>query len=269
MERGYVKLWRKTLDSGILQHPTAWQVFGYLLLMANSKPHRRIIAGVMTEAKPGEVITGRERLAEELGLSVQQIRTALNLLKKLEIVTIKSTNKYSVISLVNWDRYQQHEPAGQPASPPAGQPAPNQHLTTEQEVKNITHTPESKDSSVCVAQAGRKNSSSSDVLAGKRKRLEGKRKQTFEEFWETFGYKKGKAEAIDAWAAIPALTDALMSQILSAAKREAERRPETIAAGRTPIYAQGWITGRRWEDEELAEAPRRRPEYLTNPNFGR
>ena len=42
MERGFVKLWRRTLDSGILQHPTAWQVFGYLLLMANSKPHKRI-----------------------------------------------------------------------------------------------------------------------------------------------------------------------------------------------------------------------------------
>jgi hypothetical protein len=140
MERGYVKLWRKTLDSGLLQHPTAWQVFGYLLLMANGKPHRRIIAGVMTEAKSGEVITGRERLADELGLSVQQIRTALNLLKKLEIITIKSTNKYSVISLVNWDRYQQHEPASQPANPPASQPAPNQHLTTEQEVKNIKST---------------------------------------------------------------------------------------------------------------------------------
>lgn len=270
MERGYVKLWRKTLDSGILQHPTAWQVFGYLLLMANSKPHRRIIAGVMTEAKPGEVITGRERLAEELGLSVQQIRTALNLLKKLEIVTIKSTNKYSVISLVNWDRYQQHEPAGQPASPPAGQPAPNQRLTTEQEIKNInTLTPVSNDTSVSVARKGQKNSSSGDVLQGKRKKLEGKRKQSFEEFWEAFGYKKGKAEAIDAWAAIPTLTDGLVGQILTAARREAERRPETISAGRTPIYAQGWITGRRWEDEELSEAPRRRPEYLTNPNFGR
>lgn len=137
MERGYVKLWRKTLDCGLLQHPTAWQVFGYLLLQANSRPRRRIIAGVMTEALPGEVVTGRERLAEELGLSVQQIRTALNLLKKLGIVTIRSTNKYSVISLVNWDRYQQQEPAGQPTIPPAGQPAPNQHLTTEQEVKNI------------------------------------------------------------------------------------------------------------------------------------
>ena len=141
MERGYVKLWRKTLDCGLLQHPTAWQVFGYLLLQANSRPRRRIIAGVMTEALPGEVVTGRERLAEELGLSVQQIRTALNLLKKLEIVTIRSTNKYSVISLVNWDRYQQQEPASQPAVPPASQPAPNQHLTTEQELKNINIPP--------------------------------------------------------------------------------------------------------------------------------
>lgn len=135
MTRGFVKLWRKTLDSGLLQHPTAWQVFGYLLLMANSKPHRRIIAGVMTEAQAGEIVTGRERLADELGLSVQQIRTALNLLKKLEIITVRSTNKYSVISLVNWDRYQQQEPAEQPAEPPANQPAPNQHLTTEQELK--------------------------------------------------------------------------------------------------------------------------------------
>lgn len=137
MERGFVKLWRKTLDSGLLQHPTAWQVFGYLLLMANSKPHRRIIAGVMTETNPGDVVTGRERLADELGLTVQQIRTALNVLKKLEIITIKSTNKYSVISLVNWDRYQHQEPAEQPAEPPASQPAPNQRLTTEQELKNI------------------------------------------------------------------------------------------------------------------------------------
>ena len=140
MERGYIKLWRRTLDSGLLQHPTAWQLFGYLLLMANSKPHKRIIAGVMTESKPGEVVTGRERLAEELGLSVQQIRTALNLLKKMEIITIRSTNKYSVITLINWDRYQQQEPASQPADQPASQPAPNQHLTTEQERKNINST---------------------------------------------------------------------------------------------------------------------------------
>lgn len=103
---------------------------------------------------------------------------------------------------------------------------------------------------------------------GKRRRIEGRRKAAFEQFWEAFGYKKGKAEAIDAWAAIPELTNALMEQILEAAKREAARRPELIAQGKTPIYPQGWITGRRWEDEELeAEGPWQRPEWMDNPDY--
>lgn len=88
------------------------------------------------------------------------------------------------------------------------------------------------------------------VLKGKRKVLRGKRAETFERFWEAFAYKKDKAQAIDAWAAIPVLTDALVDTICRAAEKEAGRRPELKAEGRTPIYAQGWLNGRRWEDED-------------------
>ena len=253
MERGYVKLWRKTLDSGILQHPTAWQVFGYLLLMANSKPHRRIIAGVMTEAKPGEVITGRERLAEELGLSVQQIRTALNLLKKLEIVTIKSTNKYSVISLVNWDRYQQHEPAGQPASPPAGQPAPNQHLTTEQEVKNI-------------------NTPTLSSLRSERASPTAKTfPQEFLDFWAAYPKKTGKDAAYRAWQTkkrerrLPAI-DALLEAVR---KAKASDQWQEDGGKYIPNPAT-WLNQGRWEDEAVEDStPRGKPLYLRDPDFWR
>ncbi len=93
------------------------------------------------------------------------------------------------------------------------------------------------------------------VLKGKKKVLRGKRAETFERFWEAFAYKKDKAQAIDAWAAIPVLTDALVDTICRAAAKEAGRRPELKAEGRTPIYAQGWLNGRRWEDEdETAES---------------
>jgi hypothetical protein len=253
MERGYVKLWRKTLDSGILQHPTAWQVFGYLLLMANSKPHRRIIAGVMTEAKPGEVITGRERLAEELGLSVQQIRTALNLLKKLEIVTIKSTNKYSVISLVNWDRYQQHEPAGQPASPPAGQPAPNQHLTTEQEVKNI-------------------NTPTLSSLRSERASPTAKTfPQEFLDFWSAYPKKTGKDAAYRAWQTkkrerrLPAIDDLL--EAVRKAKASSQWQED---GGKYIPNPSTWLNQGRWEDEAVEDsAPRGKPLYLRDPDFWR
>lgn len=137
MERGYVRVWRRLTDSGLLQHPRALQLFMHLLLTATSKPCRRIVAGAPLELKPGDVVTGRERLAQELGATVREIRTAMDILKKMEIVTTKATNKYSVVSIINWDRYQYERPAERPAKQPAERPASDQQATTEQEVKNI------------------------------------------------------------------------------------------------------------------------------------
>ena len=82
----------------------------------------------------------------------------------------------------------------------------------------------------------------------------------FEKFWEAFGYKKGKAESIDAWLEIPELLDSIVDKICKAAKIECQNRPVLIAEGRTPKMAQGWITGRRWEDESIFEQPAAKPE---------
>ena len=111
MLRGYIKLWRKTLDSGLLQNGPAWQLFGYLLLRATHKPYRTIVGGVVCELVPGEVVFGRSKAAADLGLGEQQIRTALNLLKKMKIATSRSTNKFTVVSLVNWHHYQDEQAA--------------------------------------------------------------------------------------------------------------------------------------------------------------
>lgn len=85
-------------------------------------------------------------------------------------------------------------------------------------------------------------------LAGKKKKLTGKRKETFLEFWDSFGDKRGKAEAVDAWANIPTLTEALVAEIVAGAKAYAQKREHILAAGGTPKMAQGWLSGRRWED---------------------
>lgn len=158
MERGYVKLWRKTLDSGLIQHPTALQVFTYLLLKTTHKPYRQIVGSTAIDLRPGQVVTGRKTISQECKLSEQNVRTALKLLENLEILTIKPTNKYSVVSFVNWDTYQQEQSSNQPTNQPtsnqqvtSNQPASNQHLTTnknkEQRTKNkeeISIPPNSK-----------------------------------------------------------------------------------------------------------------------------
>ena len=86
----------------------------------------------------------------------------------------------------------------------------------------------------------------------KKRKLTGKRLATFNRFWTAFAYPKGKAEAADAWLDIPAMTEALVTTIVTAAEREAAARPQLVERGGTPKYAQGWLTSRRWEDEEDA-----------------
>lgn len=86
-------------------------------------------------------------------------------------------------------------------------------------------------------------------LSAKKRKLTGKRLEAFKLFWKSFGFAKGRAAAIDSWLDIPELTDPLVEEICLKAKLEAYDRDGIRAQGKTPIYAQGWITARRWEDE--------------------
>ena len=122
MERGYVKLWRKTLESGLLQHPTVCQLFFYLLLKATHKPRKQFVSGTVFDLRPGDAIIGRAKIAAELNMTEKQARTALEALKKLGVVAARGANKCTVVSLVNWNRYQQSTSPEGPAEEPAEEP---------------------------------------------------------------------------------------------------------------------------------------------------
>lgn len=93
------------------------------------------------------------------------------------------------------------------------------------------------------------------------RKLAGEQLAWFEQFWEMFEYKSGKAEAADAWLDLK-ITEADLPEILDGAAVEAQRRPELERLGRIPKMAQGWLSGRRWEDapppvQPQRQAPRR------------
>jgi hypothetical protein len=104
---------------------------------------------------------------------------------------------------------------------------------------------------------------SEDFISKKKRKLDGKRLESFKLFWDSFNFKKGRAAAIDAWLDIPLLTNALVLKIVEAAKIEAQNRPGLEAKGQTPIWPQGWLTGRRWEDEVTIAANNMPLGYVT------
>lgn len=96
-------MYRKLIDWEWYNDPNTLRLFIHLLLKANHKSKN----WKGTEIKKGELITGRKVLSKDLFLSEQQIRTSLNKLKSTNNITIKTTNQYSIISIVLWKEYQQ------------------------------------------------------------------------------------------------------------------------------------------------------------------
>lgn len=136
MHRGYIKIWRKTLDSGLLQKPNSLALFVYMLMEATHKPIRY---GTV-ELERGQLVTGRHKLSKELNMSEQTVRTCIEHLTKFDFITSKSTNKFTVYTIVNYSKYQDtdvvpNQEDNQQAT--NEQPTTNQQLTTIQEHKHI------------------------------------------------------------------------------------------------------------------------------------
>jgi len=135
LENGYIKLWRSIDSWGWRTNPNTLSVFLYCLTHARHTPGE--YHGV--QLQPGQLITGRDAISRGTGVTTQSVRTALNNLKKGGELTIKSTNKFSVITVVNWAKFQSATatPNQQPNQQLTNnQPATNQQLTTNKNDKN-------------------------------------------------------------------------------------------------------------------------------------
>jgi len=99
---GYIKFHRSILNWEWWHDINVFRLFTYLLLKANHKA--KSWRGI--NIKRGQLITSLPSLEKQTGLSVQQIRTALMKLKSTGELTEQSTNKYRLITLVNYCEYQ-------------------------------------------------------------------------------------------------------------------------------------------------------------------
>lgn len=132
LQNGFVVLHRSMLSWGWHDDPTTGWLFVNLILMANCAPVEW--KGIKIER--GQLVTGRKSLAEQTGLSEQSVRTALNHLKSTGEITIKPTNKYSLITLVNYRKFQDIPETSTSKSTnkiTSNQPATNQQLTTKEQ----------------------------------------------------------------------------------------------------------------------------------------
>jgi len=99
---GWIEMHRKSLENGWLRNHKLWTFLTYCFLKASHKKRTSKIGHQSVELQPGEFIFGRKKASEETKLSIQEIRTCVTKLKKAGNLTIKSTNKYSIVAICKW-----------------------------------------------------------------------------------------------------------------------------------------------------------------------
>lgn len=100
--QGFIKVYRKMLKWEWFTEPNTSHLFMYLLLSANYTPqkwHGNVI-------QRGQLLTNLKDIQKDTGISLQSVRTCLKRLVKTKEITVEPTNKYSIITVCNYDNYQ-------------------------------------------------------------------------------------------------------------------------------------------------------------------
>lgn len=124
---GWIKLYRRMTEWEWYQDIPVKVLFLHLLLKANHKDSR--YRGL--EVPRGSVVTGRKALSIQTGLSIQQVRTAISKLEKTNEISTKSTNKFTIVTICNYDTYQSDEIVSNHQSTNS-QPSNNHQVTNNQ-----------------------------------------------------------------------------------------------------------------------------------------
>jgi DNA replication protein DnaD len=98
----YVKMFRKLVFWEWYTDVNTTKLFLHCLLMANWQPGRW--RGI--SYKKGQFFTSISNLSKETGLTVREVRTALDHLMSTNEVTSQTTSRYTLITVVNFEKYQ-------------------------------------------------------------------------------------------------------------------------------------------------------------------
>lgn len=128
MKTTFIMLDRSILNWRWYKNATTYRVFLHLLLTANIRQSDF----EKLKIERGQIVCTQNSLAEKLGLSVQQIRTAISNLKSTGEITVTRHRKFTVITVVNYDYYQ----LGQQSNP---QSSNSQSTVSQQQSNNINN----------------------------------------------------------------------------------------------------------------------------------
>jgi hypothetical protein len=252
LEDGFIKLYRKTIESPVFQNAGLFKLWMWCLMKANHKgqwvPVKTGKGGAEIWINPGQFIFGRKSVAKELKMSPSTIRNRIYKLEKMGNITMQGATQYSLITLTSWEFYQ----GTSKKRTPKGHPKNKKKDTQSNEEIQISHSFQDEGLKKRPPQKQKKGHKQ-EVYYYKNNNIH-IYSSNFLNFYDLYPRHEAKKKAWEAWQKIEKTEDmkTLLPVILDAVKMQQQVKKDAKAKGEfVPEwpYPATWLNGRRWEDE--------------------
>lgn len=120
MTGGWVKIYRKMLYNPVVwKSPDHTAIWVWLLLMATHREYNTLLGGKKVTLMPGQLVTGRMKIASATGVHPEKVRRVLNDFEYDGQIEIAPSRNGSIVTIVNWEEYQKSD---QPSDQQTDQP---------------------------------------------------------------------------------------------------------------------------------------------------
>lgn len=113
MERGWVKLWRKSKNSQVFKNAELWRLWTWCLMKANHEGRYVEVktgrGNTQVWVEPGQFIFGRKTAAKEVFGTPSGTAKRMLKLQNLKNLDIQRDTHFSIVTIRNWQRYQSQQ----------------------------------------------------------------------------------------------------------------------------------------------------------------
>jgi len=156
MHEGFVKIYRSIKKHWIWENEEYLKAWLDILMMVNHQDNKVLFNNQLITVKRGERITSQMKLAKRWKWSRGKVRNFLKLLESDEMIVIKVTTNCTTLKVLNYNVYQQNKKTKSPVNnqqkaykKPIESPPGDINKNDKECIKNVKHTLETEEKSVC------------------------------------------------------------------------------------------------------------------------
>ncbi len=109
MKEGWISLHRSITEHAVFQDAEVFKVWVWIILNASYCDKTALVGKKVVNLRTGQFVFGRKTASQQLNMCESKVYRIVKMLEEMGSIKIDANNKFSIITVENWAKYQGDE----------------------------------------------------------------------------------------------------------------------------------------------------------------